>query len=157
MRIRFSEHYYVLHHIRIVNLLMQFPLIPQVCTLWKNTKFAYNRKISFEMWYHCGDGSVVKGLRQRILFSFVSDKPPGFKVFCGPEILHYKKSNKSALKTKIFSKRWWPQRSKIQRWNNDIYFKFNQKSKNYYFIVVKQILESLKLVRMLLVLGSDLL
>ena len=37
------------------------------------------------------DGSVVNGLREAILFSFVSDKPSGFKVFCEPETVQYKK------------------------------------------------------------------
>ena len=35
------------------------------------------------------DGSVVNGLRQFILFSFVLDKPPGCKLFCLPEKKHY--------------------------------------------------------------------
>ena len=37
------------------------------------------------------DGSVVNGLRQPILSSFVMDKPSGFKVFHSPETIHYKK------------------------------------------------------------------
>ena len=37
------------------------------------------------------DGSVVNGIRQPILYSFVLDKPSGFKVFCQPETIHYKK------------------------------------------------------------------
>ena len=35
------------------------------------------------------DGSVVKGVRQPILYSFVLDKPSGYKVFCEPETIHY--------------------------------------------------------------------
>ena len=38
------------------------------------------------------DGSVVNGLRQPILYSFVLDKKPGYKVFCEPETIHYKKN-----------------------------------------------------------------
>ena len=45
------------------------------------------------------DGSVVDGVRQPILYSFVLDKPSGYKVFCKPETIHYKKINKSALNT----------------------------------------------------------
>ena len=45
------------------------------------------------------DGSVVNGLRQPILFSFVLDKPSGYKVFCEPETIHYKKINKFVLNT----------------------------------------------------------
>ena len=45
------------------------------------------------------DGSVVDGIRQPILYSFVLDKPSGYKVFCEPETIHYKKINKSVLDT----------------------------------------------------------
>ena len=45
------------------------------------------------------DGSVVNGLRQSILYSFVLDKLPGYKVFSEPESIHYKKINKSVLNT----------------------------------------------------------
>ena len=48
------------------------------------------------------DGSVVNGLRQPILYSFILIKPPGYKVFCEPETIHYKKINKSVLKTITF-------------------------------------------------------
>ena len=36
------------------------------------------------------DGSIVSGLRQSVLFSFVIDKPPGYKVFCEPETIFFK-------------------------------------------------------------------
>ena len=48
------------------------------------------------------DGSVVDGVRQPILYSFVLDKPSGYKVFCEPETIHYKKTNKSVLNTLTF-------------------------------------------------------
>ena len=48
------------------------------------------------------DGSIQDGVRQPILFSFVSDKPSGYKVFCEPETIHYKKINKSVLNTITF-------------------------------------------------------
>ena len=48
------------------------------------------------------DGSVVDGVRQPILYSFVLDKPSGYKVFCEPETIHYKKTNKSILNTITF-------------------------------------------------------
>ena len=47
------------------------------------------------------DGSVVDGGRQPILLSFVLDRLSGYKVFCEPETIHYKK-NKSVLNTKTF-------------------------------------------------------
>ena len=48
------------------------------------------------------DGSVVNGVRQPILYSFVLDKPSGYKVFCEPETIHYKKINKSVLNSITF-------------------------------------------------------
>ena len=48
------------------------------------------------------DGSVVNGIRQPILYSFVPDKPSGYKVFSEPETIHYKKINKSVLNTITF-------------------------------------------------------
>ena len=45
------------------------------------------------------DGSVVDGVRQPILYSFVLDKLPGYKVFSEPETIHYKKVNKCVLNT----------------------------------------------------------
>ena len=50
----------------------------------------------------CIDGSVVNGLRQAVLYSFVLDKLPGYKVFSEPETIHYKKINKSVLNTITF-------------------------------------------------------
>ena len=50
----------------------------------------------------CIDGSIQKGLRQPILFTFVLDKPSGYRVFCEPETIHYKKVNKSVLNTTTF-------------------------------------------------------
>ena len=37
------------------------------------------------------DGSIQDGVRQPILFSFVLDKPAGYKVFSEPKTIHYKK------------------------------------------------------------------
>ena len=48
------------------------------------------------------DGSVVNGLRQPILYSFVLDKKPGYKVFSEPETIHFKKIYKSVLDTITF-------------------------------------------------------
>ena len=50
----------------------------------------------------CIDGSIQDGVRQPILFSFVLDKPCGYKIFCEPETIHYKKINKSVLNTITF-------------------------------------------------------
>ena len=48
------------------------------------------------------DGSIVDGFRQPILYSFVLDKKPGYKVFCEPETIHYKRINKSVLNSITF-------------------------------------------------------
>ena len=45
----------------------------------------------------CIDGSIQDGVRQPIQFSFVMDKPSGYKVFAEPETIHYKKINKSVV------------------------------------------------------------
>ena len=50
----------------------------------------------------CIDGSIQDGVRQPILFSFVLDTPSGYKVFCQPETIHYKKINESVLNTITF-------------------------------------------------------
>ena len=48
------------------------------------------------------NGSIVDGFRQPILYSFVLDKLPGYKVFSEPETIHYKKINKPVLNTITF-------------------------------------------------------
>ena len=50
----------------------------------------------------CSDGSIQDGVRQPMLFSFILDKPSGYKVFCEPETVHYKTINKSVLNTVTF-------------------------------------------------------
>ena len=50
----------------------------------------------------CIDGSIQDGVRQPILFSFVLDKPSGYKVFCEPETIHYKRINEYVLNTITF-------------------------------------------------------
>ena len=47
------------------------------------------------------DGPVVKRIQEPRLFSFASDEPSGYKVFCEPEIIQHKK-NKSVLINKPF-------------------------------------------------------
>ena len=48
------------------------------------------------------DGSVVNGVRQPILYSFVLDKPSGYKVFSEPETIYFKKINNSEYYTVLF-------------------------------------------------------
>ena len=56
----------------------------------------------FHLKCDCFDGKIQDGVRQPILFSFVLDKLSGYKVFCDPETIHYKKINKSVLNTVTF-------------------------------------------------------
>ena len=48
------------------------------------------------------NGSVLNGVRQPILLSFVLDKLSGYKKFCESATIHYKKMNKSVLNTITF-------------------------------------------------------
>ena len=48
------------------------------------------------------DGSVLKCVRQTILYSFVLDKALGYNVFCQPETIHCKRMKKSVLNTETF-------------------------------------------------------
>ena len=66
----------------------------------KNLKLNSTNKIHLK--FDVIDGSVVDGLRQPIIFSFDVDKPSGYKIFCEPETIHYKKINKSVLNTVTF-------------------------------------------------------
>ena len=50
----------------------------------------------------CIHGSIQDGIRQPILYSFVLDKPSGYKIFSEPETIHYEKINKSVLNTITF-------------------------------------------------------
>ena len=50
----------------------------------------------------CFNGSIQHGIRHPILYSFVLDKKPGYKIFCEPETIHYRKINKSVLNTITF-------------------------------------------------------
>ena len=50
----------------------------------------------------CIDGSIQDGIRQPILYSFVLNKPSGYKIFSEPETIHYKKINISVLNTITF-------------------------------------------------------
>ena len=61
-----------------------------------------NTKNKIHLKCDCIDGSIQNGLRQPILFTFVLDKPSGYKIFSEPETIHYKKINKSVLNTITF-------------------------------------------------------
>ena len=66
----------------------------------KSLKLGSTNKINLKC--DCIDGSIQDGVGQPILFSFVLDKKQGYKVFCEPETIHYKKINKSVLDTIAF-------------------------------------------------------
>ena len=46
---------------------------------------------------NCVDGSIVNGIREQILFSFNLSAPPGYKIIKEPNIILYKKTNKTRL------------------------------------------------------------
>ena len=77
------------HLIGIINQPMRFILITYVYTSDKVLNSIKIDKIHLK----CDviDGSVVNGTREPILFSFVLEKPSGYKVFCEPETIHYRK------------------------------------------------------------------
>ena len=74
--------------------------IPGVYTSNKILNLSVTNKIHLKC--DCIDDSIQDGVRQPILFSFVLDKPGGYKIFCEPETIHYKKINKSVLNTITF-------------------------------------------------------
>ena len=74
--------------------------VPAVYTSDKILNLNTTNKIHLK--YDCFDGSIQNGLRQPILYSFVLDKPSGYKIFCEPETIHYKKITKSVLNTITF-------------------------------------------------------
>ena len=45
----------------------------------------------------CVDGSIVNGIREQILFSFNLSAPPGYKIIEEPNIILFKKINKTRL------------------------------------------------------------
>ena len=74
--------------------------IPVVYTSNKILSLSSTNKIHLKC--DCIDGSIQDGVRQPILFSLVLDKPSGYKVFCEPETIHYKRINKSVLNAITF-------------------------------------------------------
>ena len=45
----------------------------------------------------CIQGSIVNGIREPILYSFVLDQPPGHKIYKEPKVKLFQKTNKSVL------------------------------------------------------------
>ena len=48
------------------------------------------------------DGSIVECSKEQILFSFVLDKPSGYKLFCEPETVHRKKNKQNCFENYRF-------------------------------------------------------
>ena len=63
--------------------------VPDVYTSDKFLNLNTTNKIHLKC--DCIDGVIQNGLRQPILYSFVLDKPSGYKIFCEPETIHYTK------------------------------------------------------------------
>ena len=74
--------------------------VPGVYTSNKILNLNTSNKIHLKC--DCIDGSIQDGIKQPILYSFVIDKPSGYKIFCEPETIHYKEINKSVLNTITF-------------------------------------------------------
>ena len=62
---------------------------PGVTISHKHLSFSPVAKIHLKC--DCINGYNINGVQQPLLYSFVSSKPPVFKVFCEPETIHYKK------------------------------------------------------------------
>ena len=45
----------------------------------------------------CIDGSIMNGIGEPILYSFLLDQPPGHKIYKEPKVKLFKKINKSLL------------------------------------------------------------
>ena len=43
----------------------------------------------------CVNGSILNGNKKPVLFCFVLNKPLGYKIFCSPETVHFKKINET--------------------------------------------------------------
>ena len=76
MKNRFSIQYLVLHHFWIVHLLNAYT---------SENFLNLGTKKKFHLKYDFFDGSVVDGIQKPIIFSFISDKQNGLKVFCDLE------------------------------------------------------------------------
>ena len=66
--------------------MQSMPFLPDVYTFEKSRNFSTKDK--FHLKCDIFDGSIVKVLRQPILYSFVSDKPPEYKVLCQLATVH---------------------------------------------------------------------
>ena len=64
-----------------------------------------NLKTIFKIHIKCDviASSIVDGLREPMLFSFLLERPSGYKLLGELETLRYKKINKSVLKTITFN------------------------------------------------------
>ena len=110
----------------------------------------------------CIDSSIQKGVRQPTLFTFVLDKPSGYKIFCEPETIHYKKINKSVLNTITFYLE--DDNNKEVDFNQET-FTFITNDQNmsnynclcYMFLCYKWVFKNLKLILIVLEAGIDLL
>ena len=51
------------------------------------------------------ESSAVKSIREPLLYTFILDKPSGYKVFCKPGTIQNKRKNRSVLKTITVFKR----------------------------------------------------
>ena len=48
------------------------------------------------------NASIINGVQQPIFYNFLLDKPPGYKIFCEPQTIHYRNINKTVFNTILF-------------------------------------------------------
>ena len=67
---------------------------PESPSVYTGDKILYLRTLDkIHLQCYCINAFINIGVQQCILYSFVLDKPPEYKLFCQPETIHYKKNN----------------------------------------------------------------
>ena len=82
MRNRFLVLFWVLFQVGIINTIISI-FFKKIVKLSSTNKIHLKTDVI--------DGIILSGVRYLILYSFVLDKPSGYKVFSEPETIHYKK------------------------------------------------------------------
>ena len=77
-------------------------IINKIINILAKKKLNLRSKDKLQLKCNCVNDSILDGVRQHILYSFLSIKPSGKKLFLQPETIHYKKINKSVLNTLLF-------------------------------------------------------
>ena len=79
-----------------IEVFIQF--IQLISNIYKSDKAIINIGIDkIHLKFDCNNGSIVNGVRESILYSFVSSSPPGHKIYKDPRRKLFKKIIKSVL------------------------------------------------------------